>query len=79
MRMAPDTSTDDVVFDGVRVTADSGMALRCAVGHHEVWVGRLQMQPGSTISGVGVCGRLVLKQWMLADLGLPAPHAAQRP
>jgi hypothetical protein len=71
--MAPDTSADDVVYDDVHVIADSGLALRCSIDGREVWVGTLQMQPGSTPTGVGACGRLVLKRWMLAGLGLPAP------
>ena len=65
----------DVAFEDVAVIADSGLALRCRVNGHEVWIGKLQLQPGSTVDGVGGRGRLVLKRWMLADLGLESPDA----
>ncbi|HJQ83173.1 MAG TPA: hypothetical protein VKA21_03795 [Candidatus Binatia bacterium] len=68
--------TVDVVFEDVLVIADNGMALRCRVQGVEVWIGHLQLQPGTTVRGNGDRGRLVLKRWMLADLGLIAPDGA---
>ena len=71
--MSPNVSADEATYDGVRVVGDNGMALRCSIGERELWIGKLQMQPGTTISRVGDCGRLVLKRWMLTDLGLEPP------
>ena len=67
---APD---DDVVFDGVRVLADNGMSLKCQIGRREVWVGRLQVLPGSNVRAVGDFGRLVMPAWLAKDLSLDPP------
>jgi hypothetical protein len=71
--MFGDVSADDAVYDDVRVIADNDMALRCIVRGREVWIGKLQAQPGSTVCRAGDRGRLVLKRWMLADLGIEPP------
>jgi hypothetical protein len=64
------TDSNEVVLDGVRVVADNGLALKCVIDRREVWVGRLQILPGSTVRAVGDFGRLVIPTWLADDLGL---------
>ena len=60
----------ETIFDDVRVVGDNGLALQCVVERRTVWVGRLQVLPGSTVRGVGDRGRLVVPTWLARDLGL---------
>ena len=66
-------ANDDVVFDGVRVLADNGMALKCQIGRREMWVGHLQVLHGSNVRAVGDFGRLVIPAWLARDLSLDRP------
>ena len=61
---------DDIVLDDVRVLADSGMALKCHARGREVWIGKLQILPGSTVHAAGDYGRLVIPLWLASELGL---------
>jgi hypothetical protein len=67
------TDDDEVVFEGVEVIGDNGLALKCMVERHAVWVGHLQVLPGSSVRVVGDRGRLVIPGWLARDLGLPPP------
>lgn len=55
------------------MVADNGMALKCSIDRREVWVGRLQVLPGSTVRATGDIGRLVMPGWLARDLGLTPP------
>ena len=44
--------------------------MRCKIGPIAVWIGRLQMEPGSTIAHVGDVGVLVLLRVDAHTLGL---------
>jgi hypothetical protein len=67
---SPMSNPTDIVFEDVRVVADNGMALQCVVDRRTVWVGRLQVLPGSTVRAVGDRGRLVIPDWLARDLRL---------
>ena len=62
------TPPDDCILDDVRVLADSGMALKCLALGREVWIGKLQVLPGSTVRAAGDYGRLVIPLWLASEL-----------
>lgn len=52
------------------------MALKCRIDRQDVWVGHLQVLPGSTVRAVGDLGRIVMPGWLALDLGLVKPRGA---
>jgi hypothetical protein len=61
---------EEMTFEDVEVVGDDGLALKCVVEGRAVWIGHLQILPGSSVRAVGDRGRLVIPAWLARDLGL---------
>ena len=59
-----------VEFDNVHVLATGDLLMMCQIGDQIVKVSMLQILPGTTISGHGDRGRLVLSRAAAIKLGL---------
>jgi len=59
-----------VEFEDVHVLAMNDLVMMCQIGDHIVKVPSLRILPGTTISGHGDRGRLVLPRDLAARLGL---------
>jgi hypothetical protein len=62
--------SDRVTFDNVVVIRRTDLVVMCRVGTRVVAVPPLRMLPGTTISGTGAPGRLVLPREVALKLGL---------
>ena len=59
-----------VEFDDVKVVRTNDLFMMCRIGRQIVAVPSLEVLPGTTISGDGDHGRLVLSQRVVDALGL---------
>ena len=59
---------DLVSFEHVTLTRRDAFGFRCRVEGHDVWIGNLQYQEGTTVQAAG--DRLVLRRADAAELGL---------
>jgi hypothetical protein len=72
--------TRQILFTNVLLVMDTGLVLKCRVGHSVVNVPPLRLLPGTTIRQPGDLGTLVLPLDVAKDLGLapaPAPIAGR--
>ena len=62
--------SDRVTFENVVVIRRTDLVVTCHMGTRVVAVPPLRMLPGTTISGTGALGRLVLPREVALNLGL---------
>ena len=68
---------DTIEIRGVTVMRETDVALLCRMGNQHRWIALTQLQPGSTVAGLGDAGIVVLKRPFAIEQGLvpfQGPH-----